>query len=118
MEDVKIELKDQKPGEIIFMIGRTVHGINQAILDKNIYKELKEYVKTLLKSVYNTGKINTKELENYCKLLKITVPKSRLCNFLLADQGSLDANLFQEICTTLERNRWNFIVHRQNNRTF
>ena len=56
----------------------------------------------MLKKVYYNNKIDTKELENYCKLLKITVPKSRLSNFLLTDSDSLDVDLFQEICTTLE----------------
>lgn len=71
-------------------------------MDKEIHIKLKEYLKNLLKNIYNIKKIETKELENYCKLLQITVPKSRLSHFLLTDADSLDFELLVEICKTLE----------------
>ncbi len=98
----KSELQSQKPEKIIYKLGSTTSGKNQAILDKEIHIKLKEYLKNLLKNIYNIKKIETKELENYCKLLQITVPKSRLSHFLLTDTDSLDADLFQEICATLK----------------
>ena len=52
LEDVKMELLDQKPGEIIFTIGRTVHGINQAILNKEIHRNLKEYNRPLALNIF------------------------------------------------------------------
>lgn len=101
LDSVKKELEDQKPNQIIYKRGYSPSGKNHVILDKYTHTKFKEYIKNLLKKIYSNNKIDTKELESYCKLLKITVPKSRLSNFLLTDSDCVDLDLLLELSNTL-----------------